>query len=118
MHGECDIYGVHTMKNDEKLKLKVVTLKKGSWYGDYQILLNVKSSWILEATRAPKHTHLPVNMIQVFLLSANRFRKYIDYYPEFRRWLLVRSNIRRAYWIKVYEENRHVFLLQDKIRKK
>ena len=50
-NGECDLYGLHKLDNGDKLRQKVVTLKEGSWFGDYQILLNVKSSWQMEASR-------------------------------------------------------------------
>ena len=40
--------------NDSALKIPVVKLKTGSWFGDYQILLRVKSSWRMEASEAPK----------------------------------------------------------------
>ena len=39
----------------------------------------------------------------------------MDRYPEFRRNALLRSNLRRCYFHKVFEENKNVFLLQKKI---
>ena len=63
INGHCDLYGIKRMSNDEKLKLKVVRLKTGSWYGDYQILLNTRSSWTLEAACGSKNKSVPANKV-------------------------------------------------------
>jgi hypothetical protein len=31
-------------------------------------------------------------------IDANMFRKYVDEYPDFRRFLILRSTVRRAYF--------------------
>ena len=41
-YGACNLYGYYAL-NQEALRFKVVTLKKGSWFGDYQILLDIPS---------------------------------------------------------------------------
>ena len=46
--GVAHLYGV-TEINGELIRMKVVTLKMGGWFGDYQILLDLPSSWDLEA---------------------------------------------------------------------
>ena len=53
VQGQCQLFGVHKMQNDE-LRIPIVKLKEGSWFGDYQIMLNVRSTWDLQATKEPK----------------------------------------------------------------
>jgi len=79
--GSCDLHGTHTVpafnaakferlrpgfyekpnrqereieEEMEEFKIKVVTLRPGAWFGDYQIMVNVKSSWELKASKASK----------------------------------------------------------------
>ena len=115
VEGKCDLYGVHKMPNGEKFRQKVVRLKKGAWFGDYQILLDVKSSWEMEAygnIKIKKHNHnIPPGKIQVFKLDKNIFLDAVNRYPDFREWLLMRANLRRCHWMKVFDENKHIFLL-------
>ena len=70
IQGECSLYGELKMLNQEQFRVKVVQLKEGSWYGDYQILLNVKSTWQLEASKGIKKSkqvqHIPPGKVQVF----------------------------------------------------
>ena len=47
--GCLHIYGYYVIKDEEMLRFKAVTIPKGSWYGDYQILLNITSNWDIEA---------------------------------------------------------------------
>ena len=42
------------MKEEEIIRLPIVKLKEGSWFGDYQIILNVRTMFELQAFRAPK----------------------------------------------------------------
>lgn len=99
----------------------VVKLKEGSWFGDYQILLNVKSSFDLEAHEekksSKKRVHIiPPGKVQVFELDAEKFLKIINRYPEYRRKVLMRANLRRCHFMKVFRENKHIYLLQRKIQ--
>ena len=48
-HGRAEIIGTYKKKGEEEVKVSVVELKEGSWFGDYQILLNMKSNWDLIA---------------------------------------------------------------------
>ena len=119
VQGECDLYGIDKLKNGDKIRQKVVRLKEGSWFGDYQILLDVKSTWQMEASQVSKNTKglhkIPAGKVQVFKLNKDMFMDTCNRYPEFRRWLLMRANLRRCHFMKVFEENRHIFLLQEKI---
>ena len=82
------------------LRFKAVTLPKGSWYGDYQILLNITTNWDVEAGLDSKKSQgsLPINMMQVYELPAQEFRDVCDNYPDLRKFILVRSMVRRAYF--------------------
>lgn len=59
MKGECNLYGFSPAQNSEEPdKMHVVTLPEQSWYGDFQILLNLESSFSLEAgVRKRKANH-------------------------------------------------------------
>ena len=97
----------------EMFKFTLVTLHEGSWYGDYQVLLNTKSYWDMHVC-SPTKKHLnriPSNKALLFSIDAERFMKIANKYPEFRRYLLTRANLRRAYFTKVFLENRHELLL-------
>ena len=59
------------MQNNELISVPIVKFKEGSWFGDYQIMLNVRSSWDLQATREPKEksqvvANIPPGLVQVF----------------------------------------------------
>ena len=106
------------MRNKEMIRFPLVKLREGSWYGDYQIMLNVKSTWELEATKEPKHNDhfakIPAGKMHVFTLEDKKFMKIINKYPVFRRFMLMRSKMRRCHFRKVYEENRHIYILNQK----
>ena len=46
--GKAHLYGYYE-RDGVTMKFKVVTFKKGAWFGDYQIMLNTRSDWELEA---------------------------------------------------------------------
>ena len=56
--------------------------------------------------------NVPPGKVQVFKLDKDIFLETANRYPIFRKWLLMRANIRRCHWMKVFDENRHIFLLQ------
>ena len=111
--GQCTLSGIHKQGENEYLRVPVVKLRDGGWYGDYQILLSVKSDWHLEATAAPKKKTkgYPDNAIQILKIDDETFLKICHQFPEFRKHLLQRAKIRRCHWKKVFEENRHYCLL-------
>lgn len=107
------------MQNNELISVPIVKFKEGSWFGDYQIMLNVRSSWDLQATREPKEksqvvANIPPGLVQVFSLEKHKFMKIVHRYPSMRRWLRMRANLRRSHFKKVFEENRHIYLLNEK----
>ena len=113
--GSAMIIGTHVKPSGEKLRLNVVKLVEGSWFGDYNILFKLKSTFELEAKRligrSKSVTKLGDNKIQVFSLNCNKFLKISEQYPEFRRYCMMRANLRRAHFRQVYEENLHYYLL-------
>ena len=102
--------------------LKAVTLKGGSWFGDYQVLLNVKTDWdMIAGTHTPGKEHLrarglPLNHIMTYQLGAEFFRKAVDDYPTLRSLLIARSLFRRSYFRKSFNDNVQVILFRLKQR--
>ena len=110
---------MHKKQDDELIRIPIVKLKEGSWFGDYQIMLKVRSSWDLQATKEPKDkghsvAKIPPGLVQVFSLEKRKFKKIYHRYPPMRRWLRMRANLRRSHFRKVFEENRHIYLLNEK----
>ena len=83
---------------------EAVTLKGGSWFGDYQAMLNVKTDWDLiagghnEGKEGKRARGMPPNHIMTYALDAEFFRKACDGYPFFRSYLINRSLVRRSYF--------------------
>lgn len=69
-------------------------LPERSWYGDYQVLFNVKATFNLVAGEIQDSSNPLVKMMHI---DANLFRRYADEYPTFRRFLILRSSVRRAF---------------------
>lgn len=90
--------------NGKTYRVNVATLKKGSWFGDYQIMVNVPSSWDLMAggdhefdnTKKPKG--MPKEHILVYTVHKDSLRKIMDRYPNFRSFLITRALTRRTYF--------------------
>ena len=107
-------------ESEEWYRIPAVTLRQGSWFGDYHILTSIKSNFELRASKAAKsHSgstgRIGKNKVQIFQLNAEKFKEIVNHYPDFRRFLLLRANLRRTHWLKVYEENRHQWLTKKKI---
>ena len=115
--GCLHIYGYHEFKEQEMLRFKAVTLPKGSWFGDYQILLNLTTNWDIEAginSSKRGQNNLPADMMQVYELPADDFRNISDQYPEIRKFILIRSLVRRAYFKKAFDDNMQEILIKRK----
>jgi len=115
--GSSMVIGTHIKPDGEEVRLNVVMLREGSWYGDYNILFKLKSTFELVAKRfkGKSITKLANDKIQIFSLKASKFLKICDEYPEFRRYCMMRANMRRAHFRQVFEENLHYFLLNRKL---
>lgn len=55
------------------------------------------------------------NKIQIFTLESTIFKEIVKSYPEYRQFLLNRASLRRTHWLRVFEENRHLWLLEKKV---
>ena len=107
--GSLDLHGYFKMHDGDVVRQKVVTIPPGGWFGDYQILLNLRSSWDLEAGQKNKNekiSGISDQQIQVFKLADTKFRKICDEYPDIRAHILTRSQLRRQFFLKVFNENR------------
>ena len=102
--------------------MEAVTLKGGSWFGDYQVLLNVKTDWDLiagEHTPGKEHSRargMPPDHIMTYELEAEFLRKAVDNYPTLRSLLIARSLFRRSCFRKSFNDNIQVILLRWKQR--
>ena len=99
------------------MRFHLVNLNEGSWFGDYQVLMNIPPKWDMHVCSP---TNKNVNRIAsdkalIFNITAEKFMKICNRYPDYRRYILTRANLRRAYFTKIYVENRHELLLQRKI---
>ena len=61
----------------------MVTLKEGAWFGDYQIMLSVKSNWELKAGRSSRKQEgstgkLGTGKVQVFKLADEKYLELIN----------------------------------------
>ena len=57
---------------------------------------------------------MPPNMMQVYELTASEFNDVCDQYPDFRKFILVRSMVRRSYFKKAFDENIQEILIKRK----
>jgi len=69
-------------------------LTERSWYGDFEVLLDQNSTFNLQAG-VNKDSENP--LVKIMSIDSTRFRRYADEYPSFRRFILLRSSVRRAY---------------------
>ena len=95
------MYGFLERPGEDPIRLKVVTLKKGSWFGDYQIMLDMPSYWDLvggadnERSNKKKPVGLPLDNIMVYKLEASFLRNILNEYPTFRSFIVNRSVLRK-----------------------
>jgi len=101
--GVAHIFGYREW-NGETYRLQVATLGEGSWFGDYQILTDLLSSWDLvaggdhEFDNSKKAKGVPPEHILVYAIEANVLRKIVNQYPAFQSFLVTRSMARRSYF--------------------
>ena len=63
----------------DPIKVRVIELSEGSWFGDYQILFNMVSNWDLVAQKTKKKRNslkklrIPYNKVLVYKIAATRF---------------------------------------------
>lgn len=95
--GKCRLYGFYHDREDRLCKQILVRLHEQSWYGDFPILLDISSSFQLEAGKPPAQSKNASSgdtnskYVQVLKLNAETFKKILSSYPETRRNLLLRA---------------------------
>ena len=58
-------------EEEEKFSIRVVKLREGAWYGDFQILTNTRSNWEIRALKGGRDgAGDKTNKVQVFELDA------------------------------------------------
>ena len=99
------------MNSEDDTCHKVLTLREGAWFGDYQIMLNTMSDWDLVAgydsesnLKTSRPLAMPANNIMVYELDSDKLKKFLDEYPDFRSFVITRSMARRAYLAKIKKE--------------
>ena len=53
--------------------------------------------------------------MQVYELGADEFTELMDQYIDYRRFILVRALVRRAYFKKAFDDNMQEILIKRKI---
>ena len=112
--GHCHLYGYSKDKSSGmEQKVNFINLPRYSWYGDFQILLNLNSTFQMEAAGCNRSNNGKTkdeaynakhNYVQVYRLSAKFLHNICQQYPNFKRFLLLRATERRSRFHKVFEE--------------
>ena len=87
------------------MKVTIVSLLESSWYGDFQILLDVESSFQLVAADY-NHKDNPQFKGFVHILSLKRTKlvKLCKMNPDWNDFLVIRASHRRSWFMQVLEE--------------
>lgn len=117
--GCMHLYGYHEFENEKSelhmIRLKSVTLLKGSWIGDYEILYQVPINYDCEAaTFLKQKSKLASKMMQVYELPAEDFYLICDMFPSYRQFLIKRSLQRKAYFQQALKNNLQQFMIRQK----
>jgi signal-transduction protein with cAMP-binding, CBS, and nucleotidyltransferase domain len=59
-------------------------------------------------------TNLPPKMIMTYTIHKDIFMEIVDKYPRVRSFLVTRSVLRRAYFSRIFEENKQIVLMKKK----
>lgn len=99
--GKCELYGYFTDNTGEEFRALIVNLPTCSWYGDFQIMLDIKTTFELYAsTEKPKdeggffgnnNKNSSPDKILTYTLDADTLIELCKQYPVFRRFLLLRA---------------------------
>ena len=61
--------------------------------------MQVASTWNMIAKKHKEDIAKDENtLVKIMHIDATMFRRYVDEYPDFRRFLILRSTVRRAYF--------------------
>ena len=97
---------------------KIVDLKAGSFYGDFQILYGIRNTFMLRAgvfrrqdtNEMPEEEQFFINndqfngIHQCYTVDAQYLLKLFDEFPSFKSFNERRSFMRRAHWLRIQKE--------------
>jgi len=80
--------------------------------------MGLTSSWDMIAGKVVDNPENP--LVKIMNIEASLFKRYVDEYPDFRRFLILRSTVRRAYFnyqMKLSSFNCYLQEKQEEIEK-
>lgn len=122
--GKCDLNSLLDQRNS-KIEVRIVRLLESSWYGDFQILLDLESSFRLVAAQS----NLPEDevggqsnskqaqfkdFVHILSFKGKKFLKLLKQYPQWKRFLILRAAHRRSYFMLVLSELKNEIELLSK----
>ena len=93
----------------------MVKLPQYSWYGDFPIILEIPSTFQLEASIKGIAKNKE-QKVKVYKLEANKLRELLDAYPEWKKFVIARAVNRRAYFMTIRDDFRNCHLLTQKTK--
>jgi hypothetical protein len=90
----------HLVMIHKGCQYKFLTLPLRSWFGDFQVLLGINSKWHIKAGVGEKNT----GQMMSYELSSEDFLRISDDYPTYRREMLIRAGLRRAYFHHIQDQ--------------
>ena len=106
--GCCNLVGKFRDSKNQQRCAVVVQLPAQSWYGDFQIILNMKSTFELSSGVPMRRTKRMKKQkdfkTQIFTIGADKFRELLDEDAEFKRCVTLRATKRRAHFLSILKE--------------
>ena len=112
--GKCDLHGKVKLSDGSYESVLITRLRKWSWYGELQILMDLKSDLQLNASIPIKSPDKYEGYIHVFKLDAEKLKRIVKDYPSFKAFLLIRATQRRSYFKQVLYEISNIMELNRK----
>lgn len=78
--GCCNLYGMYDVDEETVEKILIVTLPKQSWYGDFQIILDLDMSLQLEAGKSG-NSKKNKGYVQLYKLKSEDLTNLCNEYP-------------------------------------
>ena len=82
------------------------TLPEGSWFGDFNAFLNVKSGFTFVAHYEPDDTEFASDdqvRIMLLMCPVEKFLQLLKDYPQTNKWMIERSILRRNYFKQIQD---------------
>lgn len=80
------------------------TLPEGSWFGDFNAFLNVKSGFTYVAHFEPDDVEFVSDdqlRIMLLMCPVEKFLQLLKDYPQTNKWMIERSILRRNYFKQI-----------------